>query len=189
MAVELDALRGRLAAAMTARGFAAQAAALGRLPARSGGPGTVLPVLAHLDDAVARAGEEVDTDLARVLGPLAAAARWEQTAAYVASPPDASFLDLYAHATLADAEDVALGLVLLGPGVRYPPHHHPAEEFYLPAGAIRWVHAVGTDPAPEPAGVLVHHESWQPHGMWTGDRAVLLAYVWIGEVGTPAAFC
>ena len=46
-------------------------------------------------------------------------------------------LDLYAHATLADAEDVALGLVLLGPGVRYPPHHHPAEEFYLPAGAIR----------------------------------------------------
>lgn len=195
MAGELEGLRERLAAAMTGRGFAAQAAALGRLGARSGGPDTVhpvLPVLAHLDDAVARAGEEVDADLAGVLGPLAAAARWEQTAAYVASPPDASFLDLYAHATLADAGDagdVALGLVLLGPGVRYPPHHHPAEEFYLPAGAIRWVHAVAAEPAPEPAGVLVHHASWQPHGMWTGDRAVLLAYVWIGEVGTPAAFC
>jgi hypothetical protein len=189
MAGGLDALRGRLAAAMTARGFAAQSAALERLVARSEGPGGALPVLAHLDDAVARAGEEVDADLAGVLGPLAAAARWQQTAAYVASPPDPSFLDLYAHAKLADAEDVALGLVLLGPGVRYPPHHHPAEEFYLPAGAIRWVHAAAADPAPEPAGVLVHHEPWQPHGMWTGDRAVLLAYVWIGEVETSAAFC
>ncbi|GAA4731718.1 dimethylsulfonioproprionate lyase family protein [Actinomycetospora chibensis] len=189
MAGALDALRERLATAMTARGFAAQAAALGRLAARSEGPDGVLPVLAHLDDAVARAGEEVDAHLAGALAPLAAAAAWQQTAAYVASPPDASFLDLYAHATLADAEDVALGLVLLGPGVRYPPHHHPAEEFYLPAGAIRWVHAAGADPAPEPAGVLVHHEPWQPHGMWTGDRAVLLPYVWIGEVGTSAAFC
>ena len=189
MADGLDALRGRLAAAMTARGFAAQAAALDRLGARSEGPDTVLPVLVHLDDAVARAGEEVDIELAGVLGPLAAAARWQQTAAYVASPPDPTFLDLYAHATLADAEDVALGLVLLGPGVRYPPHHHPAEEFYLPAGAIRWVHAAAADPAPEPAGVLIHHEPWQPHGMWTGDRGVLLAYVWIGEVGTSAAFC
>ncbi|MDD7919467.1 dimethylsulfonioproprionate lyase family protein [Actinomycetospora callitridis] len=192
MAGGLDALRGRLAEAMTARGFGAQAAALERLAARSEGPDTVLPVLpvlAHLDGAVARAGEEVDADLAAVLGPLAAAARWQQTAAYVASPPDPSFLDLYAHATLADAEDVALGLVLLGPGVRYPPHHHPAEEFYLPAGVIRWVHAAAADPAPEPAGVLVHHGSWQPHGMWTGERAVLLVYVWIGEVGTSAAFC
>ncbi|WP_433033624.1 dimethylsulfonioproprionate lyase family protein [Actinomycetospora sp. CA-053990] len=189
MTGELDALRGRLAAVMAARGFAAQAAALGRLAARSEGPDTALPVLAHLDDAVARAGEEVDAELAGVLGPLAAAARWQQTAAYVANPPDASFLDLYAHATLADAQDVALGLVLLGPSVRYPPHHHPAEEFYLPAGAIRWVHAAAAEPAPEPAGVLVHHASWQPHGMWTGDRAVLLAYVWIGEVGTSAEFC
>jgi len=45
MADGLDALRGRLAAAMTARGFAAQAAALDRLGARSEGPDTVLPVL------------------------------------------------------------------------------------------------------------------------------------------------
>ena len=129
-----------------------------------GEPGT-LPVLAHLDDALARAGEEVDAELADVLRPLATTVPWRQTAAYVADPPDASFLDLYAHATLAEAPDVAAGLVLLGPGVRYPPHHHPAEEFYLPGGTIRWVHGRDEAPAPEPAGTLIHHASWQPHGI------------------------
>jgi hypothetical protein len=156
--------------------------------AEAGEPGS-FPVLAHLDDALVRAGEEVDAELAEVLRPLAGAAPWCQTAAYVADPPDATFLDLYAHATLAAAPDVAAGLVLLGPGVRYPPHHHPAEEFYLPAGTIRWVHGLDETPVPEPAGVLIHHASWQPHGMWTGERAVLLVYVWTGAVGTSAAFC
>ena len=188
MAADLGALGRRLAQAMTARGFAAQAAALDRLRDLPGTGGS-FPVLDHLDDAVARAAEEVDAELAEALGAVAAAARWQQTPAYVAQPPDASFLDLYAHATLAGAEDVALGLVLLGPGVRYPAHHHPAEELYLPGGAIRWVHAAPADPAPEPAGVLIHHEPWQPHGMWTDDRAVLLTYVWTGDVGTSASFC
>jgi hypothetical protein len=186
MAGEFAALRGWLAAAMADRGFAAQA--LDRLTPASGPSGS-MPVLRYLDDAVARAAEEVGDAFAGILGPLAAAATWRQTAGYVAHPPDASFLDLYAHATLADADDVALGLVLLGPGVRYPAHHHPAEEFYLPGGAIRWVHAARADPAPEPAGVLIHHEPWQPHGMWTDDRAVLLTYVWTGDVGTSASFC
>ncbi|GAA4934445.1 dimethlysulfoniopropionate lyase [Actinomycetospora succinea] len=156
--------------------------------AETGPPGS-LPVLAHLDDALARAGEEVDAELADVLRPLATGVPWVQTAAYVADPPDATFLDRYAHATLAQAPGVALGLLLLGPDVGYPPHHHPAEEFYLPTAAIRWVHGLGEEPAPEPAGTLVHHAPWQPHGMWTGDRAALLVYVWTGAVGTPSAFC
>ncbi|MDD7941932.1 dimethylsulfonioproprionate lyase family protein [Actinomycetospora lutea] len=167
------------------------AGVLDGLPDRAevGGPGSSLPVLAHLDDALARAAQEVDEQLADVLRPLAAGAAWGQTAAYVAAPPDASFLGLYAHATLAEAPEVAAGLVLLGPGVRYPPHHHPAAEFYLPAGTIRWVHGLDEAPAPEPAGTLIHHAPWQPHGMWTDDRAVLLVYVWTGAVGTPSAFC
>jgi hypothetical protein len=39
------------------------------------------------------------------------------------------------------------------------------------------------------AGVLVHHAPWQPHALWTDGRPVLLAYVWTGDVCTPAAFC
>lgn len=190
MADRFAALVGRLGAAIAAAGFADAAAALDRVgPVPSGaGPGP-LPVLAHLDDAVARAAAEVDDELAAVLGPLAADARWAQTASYVRDPPDPSFLDRYAHATLGEAQGVAVGLLLLGPAVNYPPHHHPAEEFYLPAATIRWMHAATGEPATEPAGVLVHHAPWQPHGMETGDRPALLAYAWTGDVTTPSAFC
>jgi hypothetical protein len=181
------ALRRRLTAAMADRGFSRQAAVLDRVTLRPE-EGTPLPVLSHLEDAVARAAEEVDDDLAAVLGPLAAAAGWRQTAAYVRDPPDPSFLGLYGHAVLGGAPGVAVGLLLLGPGVRYPPHHHPAEEFYLPAATVRWVHAAIGSPAPEPAGVLVHHAPWQPHEMATDGRPALLAYVWTGDVGTPSAF-
>ncbi|GLZ46150.1 hypothetical protein Acsp06_23350 [Actinomycetospora sp. NBRC 106375] len=183
------ALRARLAAVLADGGHPGPAALLGRLAHRPGDrPAAAPPVVAHLDDALVRTGEEVDAALAETLAPLARAAAWQQTASYVENPPDATFLDLYAHATLAEADDVALGLVLLGPGVHYPPHHHPAEEFYLPAGSIRWLHAAGGEPAPEPAGVLVHHTPWQPHAMTTGDRPVLLVYVWTGPVGTPSVF-
>jgi hypothetical protein len=184
------ALRRRLAAAMADRGHGGATGALDRAEYRRE-EGSALPVLAHLDDAVARAGEEVDDELAALLGPLAAAAGWRQTASYVRDPPDPSFLDLYGHATLggggSEEDGVAVGLLLLGPGVRYPPHHHPAEEFYLPAGSIAWVHGVPGDPVLEPAGVVVHHAPWQPHGMATGARPALLAYVWTGDVRTPSA--
>ncbi|MDD7967570.1 dimethylsulfonioproprionate lyase family protein [Actinomycetospora lemnae] len=182
----LAVLVGRLRAALVDRGYAGQAGALdgvlsGAAPA--GTAGGDLPVLAHLDDAVARAGEEVDGELAAVLGSVAASARWTQTASYVREPPGPGFLDGYAHATLVSGDDVAVGLLLLGPQVHYPPHHHPAEEFYLPGATIRWLHGAG------PAGVLVHHAPWQPHAMTTGDRPALLAYVWTGDVATPSAFC
>ncbi|GAA4870727.1 dimethylsulfonioproprionate lyase family protein [Actinomycetospora straminea] len=174
----------RLRAVLADQGYLRQAAALDRAMAVApDGPVGDLAVLAHLDDAVARAREEVDGELAAVLGPLAAGADWTQTASYVREPPGPGFLDGYAHATLASGADVAVGLLMLGPGVHYPPHHHPAEEFYLPAATIRWLHGVG------PAGVLVHHASWQPHAMTTGERPALLAYVWTGEVATPSAFC
>jgi hypothetical protein len=178
----LDALITRLRSALAAD-HADAAAALDRAAPVPGGPDPAFPVLAHRDAAVARAAEEVDADLAAVLGPLAASARWTQTPSYVREPPSPGFLDGYAHATLAEGDDVAVGLLLLGPHLHYPPHHHPAEEFYLPGATIGWLEGV------RPAGVVVHHASWQPHAMTTGERPALLAYVWTGEVATPSAFC
>lgn len=182
-------LRARLATLLIDGGYPDRAALLRRLSYEPGdGRVGAPPVLAHLEGALDRAAAEVDTALAETVAPLAAAATWVRTESYVRDPPDPSFLDRYAHATLAETDGVALGLVLLGPDVHYPPHHHPAEEFYLPAGTIRWLHAAGGDPRPEPAGVLVHHLPWQPHAMTTDDRPVLLVYVWTGEVGTPSVF-
>lgn len=183
-------LRERLVGAVAARGHTGAAGALERLAYRPDTGGTTdLPVLGWLDDALARAVEEVDADLAEALGALARGARWRQTASYVERPPDGTFLDRYGHCGLAGTDDLTVGLLLLGPDVHYPRHHHPAEEFYLPAGTIRWTHATHDAPAPEPAGVLVHHAPWQPHALWTDARPVVLAYVWTGDVRTPAAFC
>lgn len=178
----LDALLARLRSELAADRPDA-AAALDRAVAVPDGPEGALAVLAHREAAVARAAEEVDDALAGVLGPLAAGARWTQTASYVREPPSPGFLDGYAHATLAAGDGVAIGLLLLGPHLHYPPHHHPAEEFYLPGATIEWLEGV------RPAGVVVHHAPWQPHAMTTDDRPALLAYVWTGEVATPSVFC
>ena len=183
-------LRDRLADAVAAREDAATADALARLASSpNAGGSTDLPVLGWLDDALARAGDEVDAELAEALGAVAVDSRWRQTASHVEHPPDASFLDRYAHCALAGTDDLTVGLLRLGPDVHYPRHHHPAEELYLPAGTIRWTHAADDAPAPEPAGALLHHVPWQPHALWTDERPVLLAYVWAGDVHTPAAFC
>ncbi|MCD2197058.1 dimethylsulfoniopropionate lyase [Actinomycetospora endophytica] len=189
----VDALSARFVAALGRRGAMAEVMALASL----GGPPRLtptppdLPVLSHLDDAVARVGDEIDGQLREAVALVAGRAAWTRTAGYAA---DEALFAGYAHAMLRGPDpdrpdpddDVALGLVLLGPDVHYRAHHHPAEEYYLPLGGIRWDHGDGW--VDEPAGELVHHEPWQPHAMRTGDRPVLLAYLWFGEVGTPSAF-
>ncbi|NMO91174.1 dimethylsulfonioproprionate lyase family protein [Actinomycetospora sp. TBRC 11914] len=183
----VDALTARFVAALGRRGAMAELMALASL----GGPPRLtttppdLPVLAHLDEAVARVGDEVDGQLREAIALLGARADWTRTAGYA---DDAALFAGYAHATLRGSPDdeLVLGLVLLGPGVHYRAHHHPAEEWYLPLGGLRWDHGGGW--VDEPPGELIHHAPWQPHAMATDDRPVLLAYLWSGDVATPSAF-
>jgi hypothetical protein len=186
----VDALTARFVAALGRRGAMAELMAVASL----GGPPRLvddrvdLPVLAHLDDALARVADEVDDQLRDAVALVAGRAAWTRTANYA---HDEDLFAGYAHAALRADDDepddgVVLGLVLLGPDVHYRAHHHPAEEYYLPLGGIRWDHGDGW--VDEPAGELVHHVPWQPHAMATGDRPVLLAYLWFGEVDTPSGF-
>jgi hypothetical protein len=186
----VDALTARFVAALGRRGAMAELMALASL----GGPPQLvdtapdLPVLAHLGQALVRVGEEVDDQLREAVTLVASRAAWTRTAGYA---DDGALFAGYAHAPLRSDDDepddgVVLGLVLLGPGVHYRSHHHPAEEYYLPLGGIRWDHGQGW--VDEPAGELIHHQPWQPHAMRTDERPVLLAYLWFGEVGTPSAF-
>ncbi|MCD2190313.1 dimethylsulfonioproprionate lyase family protein [Actinomycetospora soli] len=181
----VDALTARFVAALGRTGAMAElmaVASLGGPPQLASDPPD-LPVLAHLDDAIARVADEVDDQLAEAVGLLAHRAAWTRTASYAS---DEALFAGYAHATLRGDEDLVLGLVVLGPDVHYRAHHHPAEEYYLPLGAIRWDHGDGW--VDEPAGELIHHAPWQPHAMRTGERAVLLAYLWFDEIATPSAF-
>lgn len=160
--------------------------------------GSSLPVLRHVGDAVARSESTPDRDLVAAFAAVAGTASWTQTASYLTDPPSAGFLDQYAHATLLghpdgagsgpQANDVSLGLLLLGPDVLYPPHRHPADEVYLALTEAAWMHNDGSY-RPQPVGALVHHESWQPHGMRTVGRPLLAIYLWTGDVTTPSEFC
>lgn len=124
-------------------------------------------VLRWWDPALARARAETMGEIADAVAELAPSLPWTRTAGHVADPPNAGFLDGYAHATLAASPDdgpsfrVVLGLLLLGAGVDYPPHHHPADEVYLPLTPARWIHGLDE----------------------------LAIYLWSGDVATPSRFC
>ncbi len=183
----VDALTARFVAALGRRGAMAEMMAVASL---GGSPHLVddppdLPVLAHLDDALARVADEVDPQLRAAVALVASRAGWTRTASYAS---DTALFAGYAHAALRGSadDDVVVGLVLLGPDVHYRAHHHPAEEYYFPLGAIAWDHGDGW--VEEPAGELIHHAPWQPHAMATGDRPVLLAYLWFDDVAIPSVF-
>ena len=78
------------------------------------------------------------------------------------------------------SEGVAVGFLLLGPGVEYPPHAHEAVEVYLPlSGTAEWMRGKGPY-APIPPGEAIRHPSWMPHAMRTGAEPLVAAYVWRG---------
>jgi hypothetical protein len=155
-----------------------------------------LPVLGHLAEAMRIARGPRTSGLAAALDPLLPLLHWGQSAGYVADPPNAGFLAGYAHATLlgsaaarpvaADpAARVGFGLLLLGPGVHYPAHRHPADEVYVPLTPARW--SDGADQASvRAAGTALHHPPGRPHAMRTDGTPLLALYVWRGDITTPA---
>lgn len=114
----------------------------------------------------------------------AAGLRWGQT--YGVAEFGAAFLQGYGWTELIGlrgpiaSEVVAVGFLLLGPGVEYPPHAHEAVEVYLPlSGTAEWMRGEGAF-APVAPGVAIRHPSWMPHAMRTGAEPLVAAYVWRG---------
>lgn len=159
---------------------------------------TGLAVLDQLAESCT-AAVGVDPALVDLVQRVAPTAAWTQTAAYLERPPSPDFLDGYAHATLVGPPDgelagsrepgVSVGLLLLGRDVHYPPHHHPADEVYLPLGDADWLDDDATTYRTRPAGTPLHHRPWQPHAMRTGSRPLLAVYLWTGEVTTASRWC
>ncbi|MEI9415184.1 dimethylsulfonioproprionate lyase family protein [Mesorhizobium sp. Cs1321R2N1] len=82
-------------------------------------------------------------------------------------------------------DEVAAGLLILGPGIVYPDHHHVAEEIYIPlTGGTEWRMGEGVFRTRE-AGEVVHHASNVNHAMRTGKEPLLALYIWRG--GPPLA--
>ncbi len=143
----------------------------------------VLPVCRWLEQAVAGAPPDL-VPLVRGLREGAADLPWGQT--YGAQDFGAAFLDGYGWTELIGLRGpmascrVAVGFLVLGPGVDYPSHAHEAEEIYLPlSGAALWQRG-DADYAEVQPGACIHHESWVPHAMRTGAEPLVAAYVWRG---------
>jgi len=77
-------------------------------------------------------------------------------------------------------DEVAAGLLILGPEIVYPDHHHVAEEIYIPlTGGTEWRMGESGFRQRE-AGEVVHHAANVSHAMRTGREPLLALYIWRG---------
>ena len=80
------------------------------------------------------------------------------------------------------ASGIRFGTFLIAPGAFYPRHVHGAEELYLViAGSGRWSYD-GKAYVSHGPGEVVHSKSWQPHAIRTDDAALLMAWIWMGDI-------
>jgi mannose-6-phosphate isomerase-like protein (cupin superfamily) len=103
---------------------------------------------------------------------------------YTATQVGESFLENYGWAELVGltgetaSEQLACGVLLLGPNTTYPPHRHEAEEVYVPlAGRALWQRGDGLFAA-EAESAVIHHAPFEPHAMRTEASPLLALYLW-----------
>lgn len=120
------------------------------------------------------------------------AADWLQNPNYTRDTMGQSFLDAYGYVEILGpgrvmaCADLRIGFLLLGPGVLYPTHGHPAAEVYhVVAGSAQWWRD-GQDWREVGPGVAIHHRPDERHATRASSRGVLALYAWAGDIG-PAA--
>lgn len=147
-------------------------------------PTSSLPVLRHLSLCQTAAPPAMHP-LVEALHSAAPVLPWRQT--YGARQMSQHFLTQYGWAELVGltgpvpSRTCAVGFLLLGPDVEYPPHHHEALELYLPlAGRAAWWRAQSGWQQIEP-GEPVLHARWEAHAMRTESEPLLALYLWRSE--------
>ncbi len=151
-----------------------------------------LPVLRDWDRALAASPVPLRSLLA-VLGPALA---WTRNPNY-RGRPNPRFLANYGYGVilgppdrrarpLIDDASASMGLLMLGPDIEYPRHHHPAEEIYIPLAGTAWWRRGDGPWHRVPPGTAIHHPSGMPHATRTGGEPLVALYLWRGEIGTHA---
>ena len=145
----------------------------------------------HLPEAVG-AAIMVDSALAAAIAGLEDDLHWRQTAGYSdAAMGQPGFMDNYAHAEIIGptgcfaGDDFRLGFLLLGPGLHYPDHYHPAPELYwLLTGPSDWKRGAGGF-ASRQAGEMIWHRPFVVHATRTHAQPLLALWAWSSEVNEP----
>jgi hypothetical protein len=119
--------------------------------------------------------------------------RWRQNPNYTTANMGADFMAGYGYVEFAGpkealfhAPDIRVGLLLLGPGLHYPLHAHPAEEIYHPLTDGGLWRRGQEDWRSVPAGHAIHHPPMMPHETKAPDRTLLALYCWRGNTVTEA---
>jgi quercetin dioxygenase-like cupin family protein len=147
----------------------------------------LIPAAALLDAALLR------TALGSTIVQAVPLFQWRQNPNYNASNMGAAFMAGYGyvefagpHDALFHAADIRVGLLVLGPGLHYPLHAHPAEEIYHPlTGDGLWRRGEEGWRA-LPAGEAIHHPPMIPHETKAADHTLLALYCWRGDTATEA---
>ena len=149
----------------------------------SAGAQRPLPVLDWLD-ATARQAPARSEPIARQVAALGGALAWRQT--YSRDEIGDDFLQRYGWTELVGAKGlvrnpaVSAGLLLLGPDVHYPAHHHPALEHYVPlSGTAQWYDEDLGWRAVAPLRTIVHRPNVR-HAIRTGEAPLLAYFHWSG---------
>jgi len=108
---------------------------------------------------------------------------WRQT--YSETDLGRAFLDRYGWTLLVGpdaplhSDTLLSGVLLLGPDIEYPRHHHAAEEVYVVlSGRASWSLGDGAWQV-KPGGSAIHNPPWQWHGMRTDQgEPTVLGFLW-----------
>lgn len=181
----VDALSGAFAVAERGPDVSSVAKSLFAQLIHSGAPGNEegrqLPVCKYLPTALSFAHSKFPqlARLATAFSKIEPSIKWKVRA----SPGEfasANWSDGHANATivgpggLEDRDDIAIGVSLIAPNVRYPDHQHAPEEIYMVLTPGRFQHGKSDWFEPGPGGTL-HNEPKIKHAM-ASDNSPLLAF-------------
>ena len=87
-----------------------------------------------------------------------------------------------ARADISRATRSLAGTLVLGPDTYYPPHHHVAEEIYVPlTGGAEW-RMGDAEFTKRDAGEVIYHASNVSHAMRTGNEPLLALYFGVAAI-------
>lgn len=140
-----------------------------------------LPVLRYLR-AVRANSPSFGAALVHALADRAMSLAWRRS--YSSPSVSEHFLENYGWTEFVGlsgplaGRQLACGVLLLGPETTYPPHHHEAEEIYVPlSGLAAWKQGSG-DWREQNPGTVIHHAPQESHAMRTGSAPLLALYLW-----------
>ncbi len=111
---------------------------------------------------------------------------WEQTYGPDDKLVPRAMLDGYGFADVIGArgpfvsDRIRSGILVFGPGIDYPLHHHAAEEAYVLLAGNAEFSLHGESPARRRAGDGVYVEPNRPHALRTRKKALVIFYLWQG---------